>query len=265
MVSFPPSHRRNTSTCTLAAGMLQRLTMAGLLAFGLLLTTSHALVLNEMMSSNTSAVQDDDGDWSDWVEIYNDTGSSVDLNGYGLTDNPAQPYKWVFPAYSIAPGEYLIVWCSSKNRTNPANPLHTSWAISAGGETIVLTTPGGSTVDSIPSTALGANISLGRYPNISGDWEQFDSPTPGSANGTPIQNPVDAPDVSGDGGRYSSPVSLSLSTATAGATIYYTTNGNEPTTNSSIYTNTLSLGSRAGTTNVYSQIPSNDLSTGAPY
>lgn len=265
MVSSPSSYRRIVVTCTLAVGTFQRLIMAGLLAFGLTLATGHALVLNEMMSSNTSAVQDDDGDWSDWVEIYNDGGSAVNLDGYGLTDNPAQPYKWVFPARTINPGEYLVVWCSNKNRINPANPLHTNWAISAGGETIVLTTPGGSTVDTIPSTALGANISLGRYPDTSGDWEQFDVPTPGTANGTPIQNPVADPSFSVDGGIYSSTVSLSLSTATAGATIRYTTNGNEPTTNSTIYSNTLSLNSRAGTTNVYSQIPSNDLATGSPY
>lgn len=97
-----------------------------------ILFTSQAqhLVINEILASNNNANTDEDGDHQDWLELFNGTAESVSLNGYGLTDNTAQPFKWVFPHYVIAPGEHLLVWCSDKNRTNPALPLHTNWKIS---------------------------------------------------------------------------------------------------------------------------------------
>jgi hypothetical protein len=117
------------------------------------------LLLTEVMASNASTIADDDGDYSDWVEIVNLTDAPSNLNGYGLTDNPSRPFKWVFGDVVIQPYQFLVVWASSKDRA-----LHTSWAISAGGETIVLTTPDGTTLDSFAtgSTSRAAASSASR-------------------------------------------------------------------------------------------------------
>ena len=72
--------------------------------------------INEFMSSNSASIADDDGDYSDWIELYNAGSSSVNIEGWGLSDNPSNPHKWVFPEYVIQPGEHLLVWASGKDR-----------------------------------------------------------------------------------------------------------------------------------------------------
>ncbi|MFC1552084.1 chitobiase/beta-hexosaminidase C-terminal domain-containing protein, partial [Candidatus Latescibacterota bacterium] len=74
-------------------------------------------VINEVMSSNSSTVQDEDGDFPDWIEIYNSDADDVNLAGYGLSDDPAEPFKWVFPDYTLGAGEYVLVFASDKDRT----------------------------------------------------------------------------------------------------------------------------------------------------
>jgi hypothetical protein len=75
------------------------------------------VVINEVLASNLNTNADEDGDSSDWVELYNRGKSAVDLKGFGLSDDGAEPMKWRFPEVSMAPGSYLLVWCSDKDRT----------------------------------------------------------------------------------------------------------------------------------------------------
>ena len=72
--------------------------------------------INEIMTSNSSFINDDDGDYSDWIELFNPGTTAVQLEGWGLTDNAANPYKWKFPEYLLEPGAYALVWASGKNR-----------------------------------------------------------------------------------------------------------------------------------------------------
>ncbi|GAH63980.1 unnamed protein product, partial [marine sediment metagenome] len=72
-------------------------------------------LINEVMALNTSTVQDMDGDYPDWIEIYNPGSSPVELDGYGLSDDPDDLFKWVFPKYSLKANEYLLVFASDKD------------------------------------------------------------------------------------------------------------------------------------------------------
>jgi hypothetical protein len=74
-------------------------------------------VINEVMSSNSSTVMDEDGDFSDWIEIYNPDATDINLDGYGLSDDPAEPFKWVFPDQTLGAGEYVLVFASDKDRS----------------------------------------------------------------------------------------------------------------------------------------------------
>ena len=82
------------------------------------------LVINEIVTSNTTINQDEDGSYQDWVELRNNSASAINLTGFGLTDDATLPYKWTFPNVSIGAGQYLLIWCSDKNRTVPGSPLH---------------------------------------------------------------------------------------------------------------------------------------------
>jgi len=188
------------------------------------------LYLNELVTSNTTINTDEDGSYEDWVEIYNGGSVSVNLLGYGLSDN-TNLFKWVFPEYTIQPGEHLLVWCSNKNRTNSNQPLHTNFAISAAGETISLTNPEGTIVDQIPAVVIPQNTSYGRESDGAENFIVFPVPTPGASNefieGTPVTQPQ-PPVFSQSGGFYANEFTLTLTHPDPDTSIIYTTDGSEP-------------------------------------
>jgi hypothetical protein len=183
------------------------------------------LRINEVMSSNSSTVADEDGDFEDWVEIANVGAVPINLNGYGLTDNPSKPFKWAFGNVVIQPSQYLMVWASSKNRA-----LHTSWGISAGGETIVLTAPDGTTLDSVDTGVLRVGISRGRAAGATVPWPYFDQPTPGQPNTTQwYVGFATAPTISQPSGRYTSPFDITVNAASNDDLVTVTFDGRPPT------------------------------------
>src|SRR5690554_2773738 len=84
---------------------------------------SSSILINELMSSNSNTIADEEGDFSDWIELYNPTEETVNLKGWGLSDNISNPFKWVFPEVTIGPGDYLLVWASGKNRATSQKGL----------------------------------------------------------------------------------------------------------------------------------------------
>ena len=67
--------------------------------------TIHAqIVINEGSNKNNSSIADEEGDYTDWIELYNSSGSTIDLFNYSLTDTNSQPAQWVFPHHNLLPG-----------------------------------------------------------------------------------------------------------------------------------------------------------------
>jgi hypothetical protein len=97
-------------------------------------TLAAAPLISEFVASNGSGLQDEDGDFPDWVEIHNPDATPLDLSGWHLTDNANNKVKWRFPATVVPPGGYLVVFASNKNRRVPGAPLHTNFALSVDGE-----------------------------------------------------------------------------------------------------------------------------------
>lgn len=225
--------------------------------------------INEVLASNVGGAVDEDGDHSDWIELHNVGGAAVSLQGWGLSDSYSNPFKWTFGEATIGPGEFLVVWASSKNRpavTN-GNQLHTSFAVSSGGEEVVLTKPDGTRADEREPIALAADESIGRQPDGTGPWKLFATPTPGAPNyGEGVEPGLPAPTFSVPGGIYTGAVQVALATEVAGGEIRYTLDGSEPTTNSTLYEGPIALDSREGATNRLSEIPTNnDPNPGPPY
>lgn len=226
------------------------------------------LYINEVLSSNDTGAQDEDGDYSDWMEIWNAGDSPVNLAGWGLSDSYSNPFKWTFGDVTIQPNEFLIVWASSKDRRVPSatNALHANFAISAGGEEVTLTRPDGTLMDELQPIAIPTDFSRGRFPDGAANWLFFAEPTPGAANTTQgfdawLQPPL----FSVPGGIYTTNVSLELSSADEGVTIRYTLDGSEPTASSPIYSGALILTNRTRVPNDLSDIPTNYQDPGPPY
>jgi len=78
---------------------------------------AQSVVINEIMSSNSKTISDEDGDFSDWIELYNNSGSNINLNDFTLSDNISETLKWRFPAVTIAANDHLLIFASGKNRS----------------------------------------------------------------------------------------------------------------------------------------------------
>jgi hypothetical protein len=122
-------------------------------------------VISEFMADNETTITDENGDFSDWIEIHNPDSTPFVLAGWYLTDSATNLTKWQFPAVTLQPGEFLIVWASSKNRRVPGAPLHTNFALSKSGEFLALVRPDGTTAErafapSFPAQAADESYGL---------------------------------------------------------------------------------------------------------
>ncbi len=105
-------------------------------------------VISEFMAANTRSLVDEDGEYSDWIEVYNPGTNSVSLFNWCLTDSAGNLNQWRFPATNIGPSSYLVVFASAKNRRIPGRPLHTNFKLDAVGEYLALLKPDGVTIAS---------------------------------------------------------------------------------------------------------------------
>lgn len=104
------------------------------------------IVISEFVADNSKGIVDEDGDRTDWIELYNAGDSAADLNGWYLTDDPQTQNKWAFPSLTLDAGRYLLVHASGKDRANPESPLHANFQLDADGESLALIHSDGRTV-----------------------------------------------------------------------------------------------------------------------
>lgn len=200
------------------------------------------IVISEVMTSNSQYLPEENGETYDWIELYNRGGQAVNLAGYGLTDNTGNPAKFRLPDKTIAPGEYYAVLASglAHDESIKKNYVHTNFKLSAGGEVLALFNADGKLQDKFNIDNLPRGISVGRMAQQDGIFF-FTEPTPGTANTNPSSGFVGTPMPNIPAGSYSSAQTVTLSTATQGASIYYTTDGKEPTTSSTLYTGPITM------------------------
>ena len=201
-------------------------------------TVAAALVISEFLASNKAGLQDEDGAFSDWLEVHNTGTSAVNLGGKFLTDLQTNPTQWTFPSMTLGANAYLVVFCSSKNRVDPGGKLHTNFSLKAGGEYLGLYDSDGVTVLSDYAPSFPVQTDDRSYGIDSNNKIlYFSNPSPGVANGVgdiPMAAPAAA---SVNRGFYTSSFSVALSTAQTGGQIRYTLDGSEPTSSSGLVYN----------------------------
>ena len=190
-----------------------------------------AVVINEIMASNSASLADPQGEFDDWIELYNTGDTSVNVGGMYLTDDPAVPTKWQVPtdrpnATTIGPQGYLILW---PDGDTGYSGLHANFRLSAGGDEVHLFDRDGVTlVDSVVFGKQTPDVSYGRYPDGGDEWRLSAVPTPGQPNNEGYLGEVARLRFSHERGFYDTAFDLVITTTTEGAGIIYTVDGKAP-------------------------------------
>ena len=189
------------------------------------------MVINELAASNGSLIRDPQGEFEDWIEIYNFGGTPVDIGGMYLTDDLSNPTKYQFPRgnpslTTVHAEGYILVWADGE--TDDAG-LHADFKLDADGEEVGLFDSDGRTlVDGVVFDAQTRDVSFGRYPDAGETWGYALSATPGGSNADLYEGIVGDVRLSHDPGFYDVPFELVLSCDTPETVIYYTLDSREP-------------------------------------
>ena len=196
------------------------------------------LWINEFMASNELAYENAVGDYADWIEIYNSSGSAIDLADHFVTDDlqggnhwripPGQPTKTTVPANG-----YLILYADEMPELGAD---HLGFKLnSERGVIALLGTDGTTVLDSVSYETQFRDISYGRSPDGGAQWVYLSEFTPGAANKHGFISFVLPPTIQQPAGFYTS-IQISVQPAAAGDKIRYTLDGSDPTEASSLYT-----------------------------
>ena len=144
---------------------------------------SGKVFINEYAPNSTQTLMDDEGDFVSWVEIYNDSDSTVNLKGYSLSDDALDVDKWVFPDFKIEAKSYAVVYLSGKTKQyDGSDRIHASFKLNGKEGSICLYDKNDTAVDTCIVEELISNLSRGRSAEDISKFVYFSKPTPGKAN-----------------------------------------------------------------------------------
>ncbi len=140
-----------------------------------------ALVISEVVSSNRESLPVDALGAPDWIELQNIGDTALELEGYGLSDRTTEPGKYIFGKETLEPGQTIVVYAKQVESLHaPFARRCTGFALSKDGETLCLTAPDRTTIQTLTLPALAADVSYAR--KTDGDYGYCGVPTPGEPN-----------------------------------------------------------------------------------
>lgn len=150
-------------------------------------STSSRLVINEFMADNDGAVLSPEGNFADWIELYNASNERIDLSGLYLTNDLAHPRGWKIPNGTLIESRgYLVIWVgffAGKEGLNANFPLAAN-----GGEIGLFDIDAITLIDSVVYNKQIRDVSLARVPDGNSTWQHLTKSTPNAAN-TPVESP----------------------------------------------------------------------------
>jgi parallel beta-helix repeat protein len=197
------------------------------------------VVINELVASNLNSALDQMQEADDWFELYNTTNQAVDISGWKLSDDFLTPNKWNIPSGTIISANGFLLFWADNDVLQGSN--HSNFKLSAGGEQLILSNALGSIIDSLSFGPQQTDISYGRTPDGANPFGYFTTTTPGLPNNDSpaLSVTTSTPVFSKEAGFYSTSIEVGFSNSVG--IIHYTTNGQEPTENSQIYSSPLTI------------------------
>ena len=125
-------------------------------AQGQLVARHESLVISEVMSSNSSAFPDENGKFTDWLELWNRGDTEIDLRDVTLSNRPDRA-KFIFPTHILPPDDRVIVFCDKTNANDEGKPFHAKFKLSSIGTELYVFDTGGSVLRSLKIPTLNTN------------------------------------------------------------------------------------------------------------
>lgn len=208
------------------------------------------VVVNEVCSNNFSLLQDENGRYSDYIELYNASDQRVSMDGCFLSDDENQLEKYPLNGVVLAPKEYYVVWLDGRDDVDAGK---IGFKISKFGDKVFLSNADAEEIiDSVEVPALTYNTGYGRVKDGEPQWRMMDA-TPGASNNEAEVLPLvelKDPVFSVESGFYDAPFELTI-TAGENEVIYYTLDGSDPTAESFRYTAPVKVEDASSRENVY--------------
>lgn len=187
------------------------------------------IVINELNTKNTSIKSDDDGDYNGWLELYNCSDKTVNMNGWRLLKKNINGPAFKFKDVEIEPRLHLLIWLSGKNKQITGMPLHANFTLKNNESAIILKDEKGKIVDDVKRVAIPRNKSFGRKADGLNKFIIFDNPTPSEKNIINSENvSLEPPVFSRTSGFYDESFVLKISHQDPEIKIYYTFDGSLP-------------------------------------
>ena len=217
-------------------------------------TTAQTLKINELMQSNVECIMDDIKEFPDsWVELYNPTDAAINLKDYKISNKNKVKKAWQLPDQQVPAGGYVIIYCDKEGKED--NRLHADFRLESGKGCTLYLFKGkdAEPVDSLPADMKkmpAPDVAFGRETDGADKWGYQVTPTPGKANTGEIcdaKHILGAPVFGKEGFVTSGEAAFQLELglpdgAPEGTVIRYTTDGSEPTSKSTKYTNPINIG-----------------------
>ncbi len=211
------------------------------------------LCINEFVSSNSSGLQSTNGDYNDWIEIYNTTNQAVNLSDYYLSDDDQEVQKWKLPDLDIKAHGYVVIFASG-NDTIMDEEIHGNFQISQSGETLVLSDKNNEIINQIQPIALPSNNAYARINDDNRLFSISNTPTPGQSN--VLNHTIHCSHPSG---YYDNSILLSISHASDDCILRYTMDGSLPSIKSSAYENPIRINDNRIKSATISHVPTTPL------
>lgn len=133
------------------------------------------VVINEFVADNDTGATDPNGQYEDWIELYNNTSSPVSLAGIYLSDNAADDTKWEFPRWAVIPADgYLVVWC---DEDGGQSGYHANFKLNKEAGLVQMAYSSSQILDGTGYVGQGSDASMARCPNGTGPFTQDIQPT----------------------------------------------------------------------------------------
>lgn len=187
------------------------------------------LVINEIMPENNITIPDADGEFPDYVELYNNGNFSIYIGDYFLSDDPLRPTKWRMPEMMLPPDSYLLLFADNETEQG-AN--HVDFTIDAENDEVMIYSDvltGYSVIDSTAFQDMPADTAWGRLPNGTGPFVWLPAPSPGAYNEAP-EEPVQVEFqvlLTNNPGTTTSMLTLTLAQTQLVSLVIYTADGRE--------------------------------------